>query len=607
VASAFSRAGGGGSEEPVAADLLKALGEDMLEEARDEAVDGQCEAFGLMCAGIDVAEGDAVVFEGFDAVVGQRDATDVAGEILGGVLAVSRELRLNVPGLAEDRRIDLIEQPRPVEGVADLGAEDSGECVSREQEAAVGGFAPSFAAFGQSARGDEEMDMGVVGEVASPGVKHGQDTEGGADPLRIVCEELESRCGLAQEQVVDDALVGPREGSQLGGEGEGEKVVGTRQEALVQPFEPELCGAVVALRAVAVAAGMVGEVEVSAIVAAEHRASENRSPAGKDVRHRPGVRGQHAGAKGLSIGGPGAAEDFRQLDHGGNPWRSAALHQPVDGVSCGVANLPGEVGVDGSSAGAGVAEVLLDQSQVDTILEQMGGVGVAQGVDVGALVDAALFHGVAEGTLEAVAGDRSAIVSDGVLNTMAGGGRKQPEWAFMGAPMIAQQLKGGGGKWDLAVLAALAADAQNAPGTVDIGNLEIGAFHEAQAAGVDGGQANAVDVDADDVEDAPDLLATENDGERLVVARLGDMQALPVAAECLVVEEPDAAENDREAATGNLLLDGQMQKVAADFVFLQLIRSPMVVSSQLGHGVDVALDRAWGVAPKLHPFGHLSA
>lgn len=210
MASAFSRAGGGRSEESVAADLLKTLGEDMLEEARDEAVGGQDEAFGLMGTGIDVAEGDAVVFEGFDAVVGQRDAMDVAGEILGGVLAAARELKVDVPGLVEERRIDLIEQTRPVKGVADLGAEDGGESVSREKEAAVGRLAPSFAVFGQSARRDEEVDVGVVGEVASPGVKHGKNAKGGANPLRIVCEELESRGGLAQEKVVDGALVGPQ-------------------------------------------------------------------------------------------------------------------------------------------------------------------------------------------------------------------------------------------------------------------------------------------------------------------------------------------------------------------------------------------------------------
>jgi hypothetical protein len=39
---------GGGAEESVAADLLKAFGEDVLEKARDEGVDGQGE---MSCLG----------------------------------------------------------------------------------------------------------------------------------------------------------------------------------------------------------------------------------------------------------------------------------------------------------------------------------------------------------------------------------------------------------------------------------------------------------------------------------------------------------------------------------------------------------------------------
>lgn len=213
MACAFSRFRGGGSEEAVGADFLKALGEDMLEKTRDEGVNRQGESSGLMGARIDVAEGDVVVFEGFDAFVGQSDPMDVAGEILGGVLAVAGALRVDVPGLAEDRGIDLIEQPRLVEGVADFGAKDGGEGVSRDEKVAMGRLAPGFPVFGQAAPGDEEMDVGVVGEVARPGMKHGKNAEGGADPLRVVCELLESGCGFAQEQVIDRVLVGAGEGA----------------------------------------------------------------------------------------------------------------------------------------------------------------------------------------------------------------------------------------------------------------------------------------------------------------------------------------------------------------------------------------------------------
>jgi len=173
--------------------------------------------------------------------------------------------------------------------------------------------------------------------------------------------------------------------------------------------------------------------------------------------------------------------------------------------------------------------------------------------------------------------------------------------------MLSQQLEDGVGKRDLAVPAALAADAEDAASTVDIGNLEVGALHEAQATAVDRGQADAIDVDADGVEDAPDLLAAEDHGERLGVAGLGDIQTLPLAAECLVVEESEAAEDDREGAAGDLLIDGQVQKVAADFVFFELLRGPVIMAGQLSDGMDVALNRARGVAPQLHLLDHLLA
>lgn len=372
-------AGGGGLEEPVAADLLKALGENVLEEARDEGLDGESKAPGLMCARVDVAESDTVVIEGFDTVVGESDTMGIAGEVLGGVLAVAGVLKMDVPRFAEDRRINLSQELLTVEGVADLGAEDLGQSVPRHEETRMGGLAPGFALVSQPAGGGEEMDVRMVGEIARPGVEHRQDAEFGADPLWIVGEELEGGCGLAQEQVVNGALVGACERAELGGEGEGNEVVGAGQESTAQALEPELRGAIVTLRAVSVAARVIGVVEAVTGVADEQGTAESRSAAVDDVRHGPFVGGQQAVAMGLPVDLPGTAEDLRQLDHGGDRdrWRSAALHQAVDGVSCRVPNLPSEMGVDGGSPRAGMAEVLLDEAEIDAVFQQVGGIGVA--------------------------------------------------------------------------------------------------------------------------------------------------------------------------------------------------------------------------------------
>lgn len=88
----------------------------------------------------------------------------------------------------------------------------------------MGRLSPGLALVGQPAGGGEEMNVGVVGEIARPGVELGQDAELGTDPLGIVGEVLKGGCSLAQEQVVDGGLVRACEGAQLGGEGEGDEV-----------------------------------------------------------------------------------------------------------------------------------------------------------------------------------------------------------------------------------------------------------------------------------------------------------------------------------------------------------------------------------------------
>ena len=69
----------------------------------------------------------------------------------------------------------------------------------------------------------------------------------------------------------------------------------------------------------------------------------------------------------------------------------------------------GEMGVDGGGLQALMTEQFLDDAQIDTVFEQMGGKGVAQGMDAGLLGDSVVTHGISESPLQCADGQRSTV------------------------------------------------------------------------------------------------------------------------------------------------------------------------------------------------------
>jgi hypothetical protein len=72
----------GMGQEPVVADADEALGEDVEEEAATELAEGKGEGPGSSATVVLVAKGDALVIDGHEPMVGDRDAVGVAGKIL---------------------------------------------------------------------------------------------------------------------------------------------------------------------------------------------------------------------------------------------------------------------------------------------------------------------------------------------------------------------------------------------------------------------------------------------------------------------------------------------------------------------------------------------
>ena len=199
-----------------------------------------------------------------------------------------------------------------LQSLAKFGSEDPGQGSHGEQEV-VPGREPGFPVAGQAARGDEVMNVRVIGQVASPGVQDPHHSDLAADEAGVLSQFLSGCGGGFEKQVVDQALVAAGDFVEPGGQGEGEQEVGHGKEQtflLVQPVLPIL---VLAFRTVAVAAGVVAVLHPLAVRTAIHLSSQSFRPALLNGPHRLEMGERHAGGILLAVRISITPEDLRQL------------------------------------------------------------------------------------------------------------------------------------------------------------------------------------------------------------------------------------------------------------------------------------------------------
>ena len=136
----------------------------------DEFFGGEGAELDLAGIGRAVAKGDLVVFEFDQAAVADGDSEDVGSEILESSAAVADRFAMDDPVLFPDAGRDIVGEARFLQGVEEFGLEDSGEGFDREQEVRVG-RQPGAMIGCQPTRGDEIVNVGMIGQVASPGVQ----------------------------------------------------------------------------------------------------------------------------------------------------------------------------------------------------------------------------------------------------------------------------------------------------------------------------------------------------------------------------------------------------------------------------------------------------
>ena len=158
-------------------------------------------------------------------------------------------------------------------------------------------------------------------ERLAPGVQHGEETDLGAEVARVGGDGAQRVGDGPEEQAVDDGLV---LGGDLGdgrGDGEDDVEVLGGQQVRAASFEPLGAGQRLAGRTVAVAARVVPDAPMAAVVTLVDVAAERGGAALLDGRHHA-VLGR--GQNGSDLGSEGVAVAAEDLPHGAGGARHRA-------------------------------------------------------------------------------------------------------------------------------------------------------------------------------------------------------------------------------------------------------------------------------------------
>ncbi len=155
-----------------------------------------------------------------------------------------------------------------------------------------------------------------MGHRRAPGVEHGGEADAGAEVLRIGCDRRHRLCRGAEQEVVDGGFVLESHSPDLGGQGEDDVEVSDRQEVGLSLGQPVARRRALAPRTVPVAAGVVGDPQMAAVVAALDMAAECGGATMLDRRHDLQLRQTYVPGAAHPERRPGDAQDVGDLDRG---------------------------------------------------------------------------------------------------------------------------------------------------------------------------------------------------------------------------------------------------------------------------------------------------
>ena len=304
------------AREAVVTDLGTAAREDMLQKPLEKLNAGERDSPDLLAPVVTVPKRHVVIGHLVQSTVGDRDAEDVAPEIVEHPLPATRRLRVHDPRHRPDLGRYLVEYPRAAKSGAHLRAEEDRQRLHRDEDGGVLRGDPCGAAGREATRRHEPMDVGMVAHRARPCVEDGETPETRADVARIGGQRWRAAAAL-RLSTPETTLVREREPAQLARQGERHEIGRARQELRALRLEPPLGARAVTRRAVPVAAGVIAIDLPLAVITRRGVAAEVRSPArGEIVPHSPVTREQtvsHVGARRRAV----EADDLRHREHVG--------------------------------------------------------------------------------------------------------------------------------------------------------------------------------------------------------------------------------------------------------------------------------------------------
>lgn len=168
--------------------------------------------------------------------------------------------------------------------------------------------------------------MGMMRQRLPPGMQDGDDADFGAEPARIGGERRHRLGGGLEQDGIDDGLVLESDRGDRRRQGEDDVEIGNLQQIGFSRGEPLGSGFPLTLRTMPIAAGIIGDPRLAAVVAGFDVAAERLGSARNNGAHHAPLDPAEMACMQTAIGVAMPAQDVSDL-------QANAMHSSVDGGS----------------------------------------------------------------------------------------------------------------------------------------------------------------------------------------------------------------------------------------------------------------------------------